>query len=168
MMRKLLTPLFFLVMFLNLTTGCAGETDTTDGEKTNTERVAGNKAEKPKAKPQEVASPPLPSNPGNIDASAFVELIAEVPELQILDVRTPEEVAESKIENAVVINIHDADFANRAAQELDKSKPLAVYCKGGGRSARAVKILSKNGFSQTYNLVGGISRWIAEGNPVVK
>ena len=44
--------------------------------------------------------------------------------------------------------------------------PLVVYCRSGGRSARAASILVSNGFKEDYDL-GGISDWISAGFPVV-
>lgn len=85
----------------------------------------------------------------------------------ILDVRTPEEVAEGIIPNAVTININDADFETQL-NKLDKSKPVYVYCKAGGRSSKATDIMMKNGFSLVYNLDGGIDAWVEEGFNIIK
>lgn len=79
-------------------------------------------------------------------------------QINVLDVRTPEEVAQGKLEGAVVINIHDADF-NEQVGSLDKQAPWLVYCKAGGRSARAMGIMVELGFKQVYNLDGGITAW---------
>lgn len=85
----------------------------------------------------------------------------------VLDVRTPGEVAEGTIPGAVVIDINDADFESRV-NELDRTKPVYVYCKAGGRSAQATEIMMKNKFSKVYNLDGGIMAWMDEGFNVVK
>lgn len=85
----------------------------------------------------------------------------------VLDVRTPEEVAEGVIPNAVVININDADFTERI-NKLDKTKPVYVYCKAGGRSARAADILMENGFAEINNLDGGIGAWMSGGYEIAK
>lgn len=57
----------------------------------------------------------------------------------ILDVRTPKEWTEGTIGDAVKINYYADDFAKKVDQ-LDKSKPVFVYCKKGGRSAGAAEI----------------------------
>lgn len=85
----------------------------------------------------------------------------------ILDVRTPGEVAEGTIPGAVVIDINDPAFESKV-NELDKTKPVYVYCKAGGRSARATDIMMKNNFSKVYNLDGGIMAWTEEGFNIVK
>ncbi len=93
----------------------------------------------------------------DLDAAAF-KVAIEKKDGTVLDVRTPAEVAEGVIPGAVHINIHDNDFAARAAK-LDKTKPVYVYCKAGGRSARASKQLKDAGFATVYNLDSGITGW---------
>ncbi len=93
-----------------------------------------------------------------IDAPAFAAKIEALPNEQILDVRTPEEVADGTIENAIAINYHDSDFATQVLK-LDKDKPVMVYCAGGVRSAKAAKILKKQGFKEIYDLKTGYSGW---------
>lgn len=84
----------------------------------------------------------------------------------VLDVRTPGEVAEGIIPEATVMNIQDADFAQQIAT-LDKSKPVCVYCKAGGRSANASQMLSDLGYT-VYNLDGGMDAWKAAKKEVKK
>ena len=103
-----------------------------------------------------------------IEASAAEQLIAKEAQLQILDVRTPAEVASGVIANAKTINWFDADFATQAVAALDKSKPVLVYCKVGGRSAQAADVLVQKGFTQVYNLKGGMMKWEGDGHPVQK
>lgn len=76
----------------------------------------------------------------------------------LLDVRTPEEVAQGKIPGASVLNIYDEDF-ERKLNFMQKDKPIYVYCRSGGRSSQAAKKMSENGFSKVYNLLGGIGAW---------
>lgn len=78
--------------------------------------------------------------------------------VQLIDVRTPEEYADGHIENAVVINYFSDDFKEKA-QQLDKNKPVYLYCKSGKRSAKASKVLSELGFIKIYDLQGGYSAW---------
>ena len=65
------------------------------------------------------------------------------------------------------MNYNDDDFASQV-EKLDKTKPVFVYCKRGGRSASAAEILKEKGFTKVYNLDGGITAWIDEGQEVVK
>jgi thioredoxin len=77
-------------------------------------------------------------------------------------VRTPEEYAVERIDNAVNVNWNGADFESKAST-YDKSKPIFVYCKVGGRSAQAANKLSEMGFKEIFNLDGGIMKWNANG-----
>lgn len=77
---------------------------------------------------------------------------------QILDVRTPEEVAAGSIAGATVIDIYDPAFMDKV-KALDKNQPTIVYCKVGGRSAQACTLMSEAGFTKLYNLTGGYDAW---------
>jgi rhodanese-related sulfurtransferase len=43
--------------------------------------------------------------------------------------------------------------------DLDSGKPLVVMCHSGGRSRRVAEFLQQNGFSNVFNLKGGIEAW---------
>ncbi|NJM79942.1 MAG: rhodanese-like domain-containing protein [Flavobacterium sp.] len=85
--------------------------------------------------------------------------------VQLVDVRTPEEFEEGHLPNAVNINIKDADFQAKIGA-LDKTKPVLVYCKSGGRSGKACGIMKELGFTNITDLDGGITNWVAEGKPI--
>lgn len=97
-----------------------------------------------------------------ISSSAFAEKTKETSNPQILDVRNPEEFALDHIENATNTSWNAGDFIANT-NKLDKSKPVFVYCKTGGRSAKAAAKLAEAGFSKIYNLDGGIMKWNAVG-----
>lgn len=78
--------------------------------------------------------------------------------IQLLDVRTPEECAKGTIENAIKINVTGHDFKSIALDKLDKTKPVYLYCRSGGRSKIASDILLKQGF-RPYNVLGGYLEW---------
>ena len=77
--------------------------------------------------------------------------------VQFIDVRSLEEFRESHLKGAQNL-IYDDDFINKIGT-LDKSKPVAVYCRTGRRSEECSKILSKAGFKKIYQLEGGLSQW---------
>lgn len=114
---------------------------------------------------QQVAT--SPAKPANVGIDRFEELIQESG-MQILDVRTPSEVAEGVVEGSTHINIHDSDFKGKVTSQLDKSKPVVVYCLSGGRSANAASKLSDMGFTNIFNYTGGMSEWKAKGKNLVK
>ena len=86
--------------------------------------------------------------------------------VQIVDVRTPEEYNEKHIANAVNINVDGNNFDSKMG-ELNKSKPTYIYCLMGGRSKKAANWAAENGFSEVYNLDKGINSWMAANKPVV-
>ncbi|MDO4771199.1 rhodanese-like domain-containing protein [Porphyromonas sp.] len=81
--------------------------------------------------------------------------------MQLLDARTAEEYEAGHIDCAVQISVKDQDFEQRALETFDKSRPIAVYCRSGKRSAKASEILSKAGFT-VINLDGGYQAFIKE------
>lgn len=97
----------------------------------------------------------------NIDADKFREKTANKDKALILDVRTPEEYADKHIPGSVNINIQDPDFQDKI-DELPDDKEYLVYCRSGGRSARACVMMASQGFENLYNLEGGILEWNGE------
>lgn len=87
-----------------------------------------------------------------------MERILELEDVQLVDVRTPGEYADDHIENAQNIDFSSPTFDDDIAK-LDKSKPVVLYCKAGGRSAKCVKKMEQAGFQKIYDLKGGISTW---------
>jgi len=85
----------------------------------------------------------------------------------LLDVRTPEEIAEGKIAGAMELNYNDENFDEQLAQ-LDPATPVFVYCAAGGRSSKTATLLKEKGFNLVYNLEGGITAWEEAGMPVEK
>jgi len=101
-----------------------------------------------------------------VDIATYEKQLKQ-PEVQLIDVRTPEEFSQGHLENAKNINIMAEDFDAQVAS-LDKSKPVMVYCKSGGRSARASERLKELGFTMITDLEGGITNWNNENKPTVK
>jgi rhodanese-related sulfurtransferase len=46
----------------------------------------------------------------------------------------------------------------------DKTRPIVVYCKSGGRSALATATLQQLGFTNVYSMIGGYDAWSAASN----
>ena len=86
--------------------------------------------------------------------------------VQLLDVRTPEEYAEGHLDGAVMIDYKADGFVEKAEAQLQKDKPVALYCRGGRRSHLAAELLHKAGFQQLVELGGGITAWNEAGQPV--
>ena len=91
-----------------------------------------------------------------LTTNALGERIADVPELQLVDVRNPGEVAAGMIAHAV--NIPVGQLPDRVG-ELDPRKPTVVYCAGGYRSSVAASLLRQRGFADVSDLLGGYNAW---------
>ncbi len=95
----------------------------------------------------------------SVDATQTSRIIDEQgSRLVLIDVRTPEEVANGKIKDALEIDIKSPDFSEKVAQ-LDKTKQYMVYDYAGGRSKRALEIMKELGFKQVYDLKDGYKAW---------
>ena len=88
--------------------------------------------------------------------------------VQLLDVRTKEEWAEGHLKGAKWVPLAEEGFVEKAKAVLDPKKPVVVYCRSGGRSAKATKQLRDAGFTTVHDMAGGIVAWEKEGKPVVK
>lgn len=76
--------------------------------------------------------------------------------IQIIDVREPDEFAGGHIKGAKLIPL--GQLASRMG-EIDKTKPVLVYCLSGVRSKQAAYVLGKSGYIKVYNLRRGIDHW---------
>lgn len=72
----------------------------------------------------------------------------------LIDVRTPEEFNSGHIDKALNINWYDSDFADQFSA-IEKDETIFLYCKKGGRSAKAQERLLSLGYSKVINLEGG-------------
>lgn len=94
-----------------------------------------------------------------------MQTLLELDDVQLIDVRTPEEYADGYIENFQNIDFLSATF-DEDILELDKNKPVILYCRSGGRSAKCAKKMLEAGFVKIYDLQGGISKWEHDGHEV--
>jgi sulfur-carrier protein adenylyltransferase/sulfurtransferase len=85
-------------------------------------------------------------------------------DFDLIDVREPHEWEIGRIEGARLTPL--SSFAE-AFPTLDSARDLVVYCKSGGRSAKAVRQLQAAGFRRVWNLAGGILRWSEDVDPSV-
>ncbi|WP_031427861.1 rhodanese-like domain-containing protein [Flavimarina sp. Hel_I_48] len=98
----------------------------------------------------------------NITQEEWAKGIAEDENVEILDVRTDEEVEAGMIPNARQIDIHKGQGFIDEVEKIDKSKNVYVYCRSGARSGQACQIMDSLGFESTYNLEGGFMKWEGE------
>lgn len=97
-----------------------------------------------------------------VSVADFEQKLTSSPDAQLVDVRTPGEFAQGHLANAVNISISTPDFITQLDQ-LDKNKPVFLYCLSGVRSMRAARQLQEQGFQEIYDLQGGLIKWLNAG-----
>jgi adenylyltransferase/sulfurtransferase len=102
--------------------------------------------------------------PRDIEAAELQQLLATGEPITLLDVREPFEWNISNLAPLGAVLIPMGDLPARI-DELDPETHVVVYCRTGGRSARAAKFLAKRGFGRVSNLAGGINGWAEEVDP---
>ncbi len=90
-----------------------------------------------------------------------LKALLEKETIQLVDVRTPDEINAGFIEKAIFANYFDEDFVTKATKQLDKNKPVYLYCRSGNRSGKSAKLLKEKGFV-VYNVLGGFNKWKTE------
>jgi len=86
-------------------------------------------------------------------------------DIQLIDVRQPDEYAFAKIDGAKLIPLGEVI---KRMGEIDEKRETVVHCKMGGRSARAIEALQAAGYKgELKNLKGGITAWSNEVDPKV-
>ena len=109
----------------------------------------------------QVTNQPLPE----ITATELKRRLDEGNDIQIIDVREPNEYKIARLPNSIHIPL--GQVVNRMS-EIDASREVVVHCKMGGRSAKAIEALKRAGFAgQLTNLKGGITAWSNEVDPSV-
>lgn len=135
--------IFSIVLFLSSLTffGACGNNNTGSGAKSNSVKET-------------------------ISIDEFEKKLSQTTNAQLVDVRTPEEYAGGHLANAVNMDIKSENYKDQFSK-LDKSKPVFVYCLAGARSAKAATIMQEMGFTEVYNMDGGINKWRNAGKPLV-
>ncbi|MDB4121692.1 rhodanese-like domain-containing protein [Flavobacteriaceae bacterium] len=93
-----------------------------------------------------------------IDVYEFKKAVTQH-NVQLIDIRTPNEFSNGHIENAVNVDFFNQHNFKATFAKLDKKKPLYIYCRSGNRSSRAAKQLAGLGFEKIYDLKGGYMKW---------
>jgi len=82
----------------------------------------------------------------------------------LLDVREPDEYDQGAVPNAVHVPRGQLEFSIEG-RIPDKTKPVAIYCAGGTRSAFAAKTLQDLGYADVVSVIGGFNKWKDDGLP---
>jgi rhodanese-related sulfurtransferase len=106
----------------------------------------------------------------NLSPSEVREMIGKRsgdPGFVLLDVRTPKEFNEGRIDGAVMVDYLSPSFRDEMAK-LDRGKSYIVYCRTGHRTNGAVKVMRELGFPNVSVLPGGITKWKEAGFPTAR
>lgn len=109
-------------------------------------------------------SPPQDSLLREMTVSELKALMEEQADFCLLDVREPFEREIATIDGSTSIPL--GELESRLA-ELPRDRKIAVHCKLGGRSARAAGILRAAGFTDVWNVTGGIEAWSKQIDPAI-
>lgn len=123
--------------------------------------LAGNACSNPNTDaPTSTVSGDVQGNPSykNLNVTEFKTMMSESADAVVIDVRTPGEIVQGKIEGALEMDFYQDDFQKNILS-LDKDKSYFMYCRSGNRSGKAAKFMIDNGFTRVYNLSGGFNAW---------
>ncbi len=101
----------------------------------------------------------------SLNVDDFDSMLQQSKDVQLIDIRSPQEFKNYCIPGAQNIDFNHANFRT-VIDALDKTKPVLVYCLSGKRSKLAMKMLQKSGFTAVYELNSGINAWAQAGKPI--
>ena len=94
----------------------------------------------------------------HVDAEGAADLLNELGEIIVLDVRTPEEYHRGHVADARLVDFYDDDFADQLAK-LNRDDHYLIYCGSGGRSTKTLTVMRELGFKTVTHLDGGFKAW---------
>ncbi|MDD5057088.1 MAG: rhodanese-like domain-containing protein [Sideroxydans sp.] len=101
-----------------------------------------------------------------VDASEFARWVNEADhEMRVIDVRQMEEIVAGTVPRAEALPLHTLPVK---VHDLSKEEKLVMVCRSGARSAQACMFLQQQGFSNVYNLRGGMMGWMQSGFPAYR
>jgi len=119
----------------------------------------------PSTQPIDKTLPEVTTISKKLTAEEFQVKLNKISNEQLVDVRSIEELVDTgKIPGAKHIDYHGGEF-NAQIDELDKNRPVMVYCKSGGRSGKTAKMLQQMRFKEVYDMKGGMTSWEKKNMP---
>ena len=98
--------------------------------------------------------------------------LVDNPDVILIDVRTPEEVAEKGViavgEQELLVIPLESFLAEKTMWPADKGAEIVIYCGSGHRSTMAMTILLTEGYTNVTSLKGGFGGWVEAGFPVAE
>ncbi|MEI6536802.1 MAG: molybdopterin-synthase adenylyltransferase MoeB [Verrucomicrobiaceae bacterium] len=105
------------------------------------------------------AMPTLHMNESDLSVQELNEMMLRGDDFLLLDVREPFEEKIARIAGSKLVPLGELESR---LDELPRARKIAVHCKGGARSAKAVALLKQAGFADVWNVTGGIKAWSEE------
>lgn len=99
-----------------------------------------------------------------IDSESLRRRIDAGEAVHLVDIRTPGEVAQAAIPDAVHLPMH---LLPLKLSELPRDREIVLYCRSGARSYHACMYLMQQGMNNVVNLQGGIIAWARSGYPII-
>ena len=97
----------------------------------------------------------------SVSVDEFAKVIADN-QVQLIDTRTEAEFNEGHIPGAINIDVNESDFETKVGQKIDKTRPVALYCRGGRRSKIAAERIVALGYDDITELNTGFLSWTGE------
>jgi rhodanese-related sulfurtransferase len=94
----------------------------------------------------------------NLGSDDFLSSIKKNSRARLIDVRSEAEFRTGHIKGAKNINVMSSQFLSQISK-IAKEDPIFLYCRSGNRSSSAAKQLAKIGYTEIYNLKGGLLFW---------
>lgn len=94
-----------------------------------------------------------------VPAATFAALLDSLPDVQLVDVRTPREYQSGHIPGSINLDLLAEHFEARIRAVVVTDRPVLLYCQKGLRSGRAAHLMSAMGYAKLYDLQGGFANW---------
>ena len=99
-----------------------------------------------------------------ISVSDLHRMLREQDHFELLDIRTPAEIARGVLPNAKTLAMHLVPLKLHYFSE--SLKQIVIYCRTGSRSAQVCRFLNQQGINNVISLRGGVVKWAAAGYPM--
>ena len=146
--RTLLATTFLMAALISISTSCNSPQESSDEQVESSEVAV-----------QSQSSGDIESiEPGRMDIEMFDKLLANSENGVLIDLRTPDEIAEGKIPKAIEMDYYGDNFEDDL-KKLDRSGEYFIYCRAGGRSGSTLEMMEELGFERVFELEPGYEKW---------
>ena len=97
-----------------------------------------------------------------ISVADLARMLANQDHFELVDVRTPVEIARGVLPNAKSLSMHLVPL--KLGFFSASPKQIVIYCRTGSRSAQVCRFLNEQGINNVISLRGGVVRWTSEGH----